>query len=305
MVLCRENNEVKRLARLIGDVIKHTPENYAIEILRFVLDFHKDAVRKQIEHNSDPNESVCITIFHLTALSIIMESAGYIKVTHDHACGTITNAIDFCFYVMDHFGDNESVWEKASDVMVHLFDLLKLYEELSESFSEMIVERFYRSNFSCITTPFLILNNYYWGKYFNTGWTWWLSWCIFEHSLDYLENKDSNDYPLLVERLMKVYNPLIARQYYGTVDTQMSGSMIPLASHGLLLEGENAFNECVRALIELFLHPSIEVRSKDKRKGDSTVVRFYLEQVEKIVKSSTVLIEIVYMSFSPQETSRL
>ncbi|KII60390.1 hypothetical protein RF11_13451 [Thelohanellus kitauei] len=83
LVRCRESDHVERLAKLIGDVIRNTHENDAIEVLRGVLDFYKDPVYHQIENNSDRSESARITIFHMTALSIILNNTGDVNVNWD------------------------------------------------------------------------------------------------------------------------------------------------------------------------------------------------------------------------------
>ncbi|KII68232.1 hypothetical protein RF11_07165 [Thelohanellus kitauei] len=183
-----------------------------------------------MEGNRNWKESARVTIFHMRALSIILETTGYVHVPYTYCNETVYPAVRLCYEIMYHFKDDEEVWESTSEVMVHLFRLSQLYEYHGQSDSDTV---------------------------------------IMKHGLKFLTGKDFNAYPRVVERLLKLYGrsiftktPVFKRIFYPEYDFEIVEKLITLASRGLLSNDENTFNECLGTLIELFVHPSISVSNE-------------------------------------------
>ncbi|KII72045.1 hypothetical protein RF11_05935 [Thelohanellus kitauei] len=285
LVLCRESNEMTRLARLIGKIIKTTGENDAVLVLQTVLNFHKERVRKQMEYKNDSSESALITIFHMSALSMIMETMGYVNVTFNHLFVTVTETIFLLYDVMKHFKDNENVWESVCNVLVHLFRLSQLYDYNRECLSFFLHDLFEKSPFSSIIVLARIYRNNIWVKYFEEDYISQTCYIIRNETCKFLADKDLNDYPRLIERIMQLLNSILGSAYEDYIDDETTSRLIEFAPQGLLLDNEQAFLECNKLLIELFAHPSISFCTKNRRKVKSHLMGFYDLLIEEIVKN--------------------
>ncbi|KII68672.1 hypothetical protein RF11_09547 [Thelohanellus kitauei] len=243
------------------------------------------------EKNKEKSDSIRFADCIMTSLTIFVDRVESFLVDEMDYVPSIDETVDLCVQVLSHFRNSEEVCDKMCHVLTFVINLSRDYFKEHQKLSDQLVGFYQDSNFSCFIEPFLMIDSL---RGYDAGcWEWILKHCIviFEHAATFLTLGDSNNQPRFVERLMKLFqtfessNLRIVSKYYDDILHSFDvGFILSIACQGLLSENEPAFHECVKALFEVFLHPSKSF-CKARPKTNQIVERLYHSNIDLIIKN--------------------